>query len=80
MFSDKELNGFMGVLRKGSDHIEIECGVTVSEFGDSNGKLRVFRKGNLEIDCQCDCAKARLSPIDFAKHVGRKMAMKNRKS
>ncbi|KAK4342039.1 hypothetical protein RND71_037855 [Anisodus tanguticus] len=72
MFSDKQLNGFMGILRKGSDYIEIECDVTVSRFGDSNG----IRNGKLEIDCQC----LRLSPVEFATHVGRKMPMKNWKS
>lgn len=53
MFTEKELENFMGVLKRGSDYVEIECGCTVTKFGDTNGKLRIFPDGRLEIDCQC---------------------------
>ncbi|XP_016461420.1 protein ULTRAPETALA 2-like [Nicotiana tabacum] len=82
MFTEKELENFMGVLKRGSDYVEIECGCTVTKFGDTNGKLRIFPDGRLEIDCQCysGCPEVKLSPIEFAKHAGRKTAIQNWKS
>lgn len=53
MFSDEELNNFMGVQKFGSEYIEIYCGCTVNRLGDSGGILRVYVDGNINIDCHC---------------------------
>ncbi|MCD7460094.1 hypothetical protein HAX54_042827 [Datura stramonium] len=82
MFTDKELDGFPGVLSKESDYVEIECGVTSSKYGDTSGSLKIFQNGKLEIVCHCyhGCKEVKLSPIEFVKHAGRKTAVQNWKS
>ncbi|KAG5597695.1 hypothetical protein H5410_038927 [Solanum commersonii] len=49
MFTNKELDNFMGVLSKKLNYAEIECGVTNPKYGDSKGVLRIFQGGKLEI-------------------------------
>ncbi|XP_057779698.1 protein ULTRAPETALA 1-like [Salvia miltiorrhiza] len=82
MFTEEELANFLGVLQVTSEFIEIDCGCTNPRYGDTPGKLRVFIDGKLEIDCTCrtDCDKARVSPVEFAKHAGKINAHANWKS
>ncbi|KAI3457501.1 hypothetical protein Pfo_014164 [Paulownia fortunei] len=82
MFTNEELASFHGVFKSEQDFIEIECGCTVSKYGDTSGKLRVHVDGKIEIDCDCieNYPRVNLSPVEFAKHAGRTNAYNNWKS
>lgn len=53
IFTEEELAFFYGVLRNNREFLELQCGCTVLKYGDTAGKLRVYRDGKLEIDCEC---------------------------
>lgn len=51
LFTDNELKDMNGLM-KGVDFVEVHCGCT-SKYGDTTGRLRVFKDGDLEIRCDC---------------------------
>ncbi|XP_043707547.1 protein ULTRAPETALA 1-like [Telopea speciosissima] len=77
MFSDDELSEISG-LKRGGDYIEVTCGCTSHRYGDAVGRLRVFARGDLEINCECTpgCQEDKLTPAAFEKHSERETARK----
>ncbi|KAI5679766.1 hypothetical protein M9H77_00993 [Catharanthus roseus] len=73
MFTEAEFKDFMVPAIFGSNYVQIECGCTLRRFGDSRGQFRAFVDGKIEIDCQChpSCSKVNLSPVQFARHIGK---------
>ncbi|CAI9115524.1 OLC1v1016439C1 [Oldenlandia corymbosa var. corymbosa] len=82
MFTNEDVSGFMGVTRVEPNIIEIECRLTLRRYGDSYGKLRISTDGKLEIDCCCfsNCPKVNLSPVEFARHMGKNTNIDNWKN
>ncbi|XP_010922025.1 protein ULTRAPETALA 1-like [Elaeis guineensis] len=68
LFTDDELKDMNG-LTKGINFVEVSCGCT-SKYGDTAGKLKVFRDGDLKIRCECSsCNESIFTPAEFEEHA-----------
>ncbi|XP_021726145.1 protein ULTRAPETALA 1-like [Chenopodium quinoa] len=70
-FEPEELKG-MTLIERNNEVIKLLCGITHPKYGDSIGKISIYRDGRIEIDCDCypGCNAEKISPSEFEKHAG----------
>ncbi|XP_021758524.1 protein ULTRAPETALA 1-like [Chenopodium quinoa] len=80
----EELKG-MTLIESNNEVIKLLCGITHPKYGDSIGKISIYRDGRIEIDCDCypGCKKGtynfilfyfyfsyKICPSEFEKEAG----------